>query len=538
MYREFYGLTKKPFHTTPDPSFLFLSPSHKEALAAILYGIEHRKGFVAITGEVGVGKTTIVRSFLEQVDWKKDLNHLIYIYNPNLTVNELLQSILTELVQEPIGGTDDQLVKQLQQFLIEKYRKRGTIVLLIDEAQNMPPRTLEHLRMLSNLETATDKLIQIILIGQPELEALLQQHDLRQLRQRIAVWATIHPLSKQESFDYITHRLVQAGLTGKPIFHKNALKLIVNQAAGIPRRLNILCDNALLTGLGHRQNPISDKIAREVIADVDKQPANRWWAWRHALGGILVFILGATWMVSIDKQDTIHTVNNDEVEAVATKITVINTPSDDLIPKNDDIIPSSTFNEQNVFPEISLDMPMNQQGAIRKRLSSSISDHQTGIVREGEMFVNNKPNVLHTGQKDETGTFVGTAPQLEDSTRDKVKKATLVAGTISTEPEQDNLGPSNLILTQSVAKNSNQPPRPGTFTTKPLTTRIIKEGDRLSSLVRGIYGSLDPEHVKYVLKHNPHIKHAGEIFPGQEVIFPRLAQEWELKENGRLNLPK
>lgn len=285
MYIHFYGLTKEPFQTTPDVDFLFLSPSHKEALASIIYGIQQKKGFIAITGEVGVGKTTILRSYLETADRKQKT---IYLYNPKVTFARVLITILNGLGVEPVSGEAAAMVSQLHELLMAEHHAGGMVVLVVDEAQNMPVETLEAIRMLSNLETSKEKLIQIVLVGQPELEVSLKRHELRQVRERIAVRANILPLTKNESVAYIEHRLAHAG-NERAIFSSDALKLIVTTACGIPRRLNILCDNALITGFGYQQSMISRKIAKEVIADIDGQWAPVFWRSRYAVTLVAIF---------------------------------------------------------------------------------------------------------------------------------------------------------------------------------------------------------------------------------------------------------
>ena len=285
MYTAYYELRQEPFHVTPDPEFLFPSSAHKEALAAIIYGIEQRKGFVAITGEVGVGKTTILRSYLDFAD-RQSLK-LIYVYNSNLTFDELVTTILQELGVSDRPPTSFQAITRLHEELIEVYRKNQTVVLIIDEAQNMPVDTLESLRMLSNLETVTEKLIQIMLIGQPELDELLQQHRLRQLRQRIAIHARIDPLNSEDSVAYLEHRLAKVAFGTKPVFTKNALRLIADSAQGIPRNLNILSDNALITGFGSQVRPVNARVVKEVLADrgVAPPPGQGMQRWRGAWVG-------------------------------------------------------------------------------------------------------------------------------------------------------------------------------------------------------------------------------------------------------------
>lgn len=278
MYLNFYNLKKEPFQVTPDPEFLFLSDGHKEALGSIIYGVEKRKGFLTITGEVGVGKTTIIRSYLERVDQQQ--SKIIYIFNANVSFKGLLKTIYEELDIHPETSDVYEVANQLQKILIDEYKHGRNLVLIVDEAQNMPVETVENLRMLSNLETSTDKLLQIVLIGQPEFEQMLNLNKLRQLKQRIAVRTTISPLTQKESIAYIQHRLAKVIINDVPIFKKRALKLIAKQAKGIPRNLNILCDNALITGYGYQQRPVTSRIAKEVISDFEgrrKSLLLRWW---------------------------------------------------------------------------------------------------------------------------------------------------------------------------------------------------------------------------------------------------------------------
>jgi general secretion pathway protein A len=293
MYLPFYKFQHPPFHTTPDPEFLYLSPSHKEALGSIIYGIQERKGFIAVTGEVGLGKTTILRSYLSQFDDAQ--NKIVYLFNPHLSFKELLKAILRELNQEVVGADELELVSRLHGVLVDQYRQGKTVIVLIDEAQNMPVATLESLRMLSNLETTKDKLIQIVMVGQPELDELLEQYDLRQLNQRIAVRATIVPLSKRESYEYIRHRLARAGSRRTKVFTNRALGRIVREAKGNPRRINILCDNALVTGLGYRRKPVTARIVKEVIADLDGTTHKISWKWASVSAGIVFCAIFIGW---------------------------------------------------------------------------------------------------------------------------------------------------------------------------------------------------------------------------------------------------
>ena len=298
MYSRFYGFTTEPFQNTPDLDFLFLSPNHKEALACIEYGIQQRKGFIAVTGEAGVGKTIILRSYLTKVDAQKQKT--IYVLNPKLTFDSLLTTILKELSAEPVAGIAAQKLNQLHEVLIAEYRNDHTVVLIIDEAQHIPIETLESIRMLSNMETATEKLIQIVLVGQPELDALLNRSELRHVRERIALRARIAPLTKTESEEYIDHRLNLVSREPRSVFSKQALDRIVKSANGIPRRLNILCDAVLIAGFGYRHAIISGGIAKEAIAVFNgshrSQPARRLQP-RYALGLLSLVVAVAFYLL-------------------------------------------------------------------------------------------------------------------------------------------------------------------------------------------------------------------------------------------------
>ena len=291
-YLDFYGLSKPPFHVTPDPDFLYLSPSHKEALGTFLFGIARRKGILAVTGEVGVGKTTVLRSYLDQVN--TDNLKLIYLFNANMPFTDLVRTLCSELGIENVRDRDTDMLNDLQHALIREYGEGRNVVLIIDEAQNIPYETLENLRMLSNLETRTDKLLQIVLIGQPELQEKLGEHRLRQLTQRIAVRSTIVALTQKESMEYIASRLQKCGVDDAgTVFTRGALQCIVTNARGIPRVINILSDNSLITGYGYQQRPIQKPVVQEVVADLYGETPRRNYRAIATGAALLVFIMVA-----------------------------------------------------------------------------------------------------------------------------------------------------------------------------------------------------------------------------------------------------
>lgn len=276
MYNDFYGFSEAPFNVTPDPKFLFQTPDHREALAAMIYGIRERKGFICITGEVGTGKTTLIYTLLKMLKGLKENVKTVFIFHTNTTFEQLFRSILMELdvpIQEKGRAA---LMHLLNSYLIERLEHRENLVVIIDEAQSLSKDALEGLRMLSNLETARLKLLQIILVGQPELEAKLDSEDLRQLKQRIEIRRRIRPLSHEESAKYIEHRLNLVGSRSSKIFTPEALSLICDHANGIPRTINVICDNALLIGYGTSLKLIDVEIIREVLKDMEgSQMENR-----------------------------------------------------------------------------------------------------------------------------------------------------------------------------------------------------------------------------------------------------------------------
>ncbi len=297
MYLDFFKFKKKPFHITPDPEFLFLSPSHQDAFTSIFYGIQQRKGFVAVTGEVGVGKTTILMSYLEGTDPERI--RTAYIFNPALSFHELLKQIASELGIPAVDKDPPELVDSIFRYVIDEYKNGHNVLLIIDEAQNMPVETLERLLMLSNRENSEEKLLQIILVGQPEFENKLDLPELKELKDRIGVRCRIDPLRPAESLAYIEYRLMKASSFHNPVFTKKALQRIVKESKGIPRIINILCDNALITAFGCQRNPVDDKILKEVIIDFQGGQQAVSFRWRFVLVPVLVVFSGLVVVTSM-----------------------------------------------------------------------------------------------------------------------------------------------------------------------------------------------------------------------------------------------
>ena len=269
MYTSYFGLTEKPFNVTPDPRFFYTNPLYQEAYATLLHGIRERKGFVVLTGEVGTGKTTLLRRLMNNLEATV---RFVFIYNTTLTFEELLSYACDELGLDVKDDGRLRKIQALNEFLIEQLRKGGTGVLLIDEAQNLGEEVLESLRLLSNLETRSEKLLQIVLVGQPELESKLDQPQLRQVKQRVVVRCRLDRLKDREVGPFISYRLRAAGYNGRTLFTPDAIDQIAYYSRGIPRVINIIADNALMIAYATSQKKVSADIIREVGDDLRLEP--------------------------------------------------------------------------------------------------------------------------------------------------------------------------------------------------------------------------------------------------------------------------
>lgn len=272
VYLEYYKLRDKPFRMSPDPAFLYLSPMHDEAISALAYSIGKMMGFLSLTGEVGTGKTMVLRTYLKQVD--ADRVKAMYLFNPDLAFSDLVSFIYREL-ELPGEPTDvNTTVQSIQTALVQRYIDGRRVVLIVDEAHLLPVETLERLRILSNLETRTHKLLQIVLSGQPELNDLLDRHDLRQLKQRIAVSISLEPLSYLESLEYLKHRIAKVSLINTSPFDVGALNRIAAYGKGNPRVLNSVADLSLLAGFASKKRPITAQIVTRAVRSHRARPGD------------------------------------------------------------------------------------------------------------------------------------------------------------------------------------------------------------------------------------------------------------------------
>jgi len=272
MYTRFYNLKEKPFEITPDPRFLYLTENHKEALASLIYAVKEGKGFTVITGEVGTGKTTLIQALLGRIDGN---TKTAYIFNPRLDAADLLHYICEDFGLEVSGKSKGQYLFHLHKYLLACYARHEKVVLIIDEAQDLDPALLEEVRLLTNLETAKDKLLQVILMGQPELNDTLNRPECRPLKQRVSLRYHIPPLNREEARQYIKRRLIRAGAVDPNFFTPEAVDRIYRHTKGIPRMINIVCDNSLLSGYATEQKVIGEEIIKKVVRQLEGTGARR-----------------------------------------------------------------------------------------------------------------------------------------------------------------------------------------------------------------------------------------------------------------------
>src|SRR5271157_1294556 len=273
MYKQFFGLTKNPFEISPDPYFYHATPRHNEALANLHYGVGRRKGFIVITGEVGTGKTLLVRCLLAEL--RKNNIAFGYVFNPLLSTTEFFQYIMADLGLQYSGRSKTEMLLDLNRFLIQRHARGLITALVVDEAQALRPELLEEVRLLTNLETSQQKLLQIVLMGQPELEGVLDSPGLRQLKQRVSLRCQLLPLDDQQTCSYVLSRLERAGAApGPPIFSNESLDKICEYSQGIPRIINTLCENSMVNAFAREQRPVTAEIVTEVAADFRLTPSS------------------------------------------------------------------------------------------------------------------------------------------------------------------------------------------------------------------------------------------------------------------------
>jgi len=324
MYKAFYGLSDNPFSIAPNPHYLFLSDRHREALAHLTYGLGETGGFVLLTGEVGTGKTTVSRCLLGQLP---DNTDTAFILNPSLTELELLATLCDELkISYGDNPTLKQLTDHLSRFLLDNHSKGRNTVLIIDEAQHLRPEVLEQLRLLTNLEADTKKLLQVILIGQPELQLLLKRQELRQLAQRITARYHLLPLNEDEIALYVLHRLQVAGRF-EPLFTRKAVKVLQKYSGGIPRLINLLCERSLMAGYAQSRVPIDHHMVRQAAAEVlgEEEPTQNRYLWPTTTAATLFVAFGVSYWLFTDKPVNAASASSRVIESASANVAALNT---------------------------------------------------------------------------------------------------------------------------------------------------------------------------------------------------------------------
>jgi general secretion pathway protein A len=551
MYLNFYNLRERPFQGTPNPAFLYLSPSHREALATLVYGIEQRKGFVALIGEVGLGKTTLIREFLKQRSGYKE--KIIYLFNSSFSFVELLRTLARELDLNIESNESPVLLDHIYQALIREQAVGRQVILLLDEAQLMPEETLEQLRLISNLETPEEKLIQIALIGQPALENKLNRHELRQLNQRIAVKATLAPLSQQDGQEYIKFRIAKAGGEVDSIFTPGALKEIIRLARGVPRVINILCDNALVTGYDNARKPVSAKMVRETARGLrgGKQTYPRRWVWSSLAAVLLVLVVLVGY----------YQLPNLKRETPRPRLTDLPQTGFNLPPEKVNR-PAGPEGGGNKIPA---DQPETQK--IESRETGLKSNEKTGLPpgpsEKGPAADKENPPSTAEGQTSGKGRKAFPQTRMVREGQNLSQLVIEVYGTNKRDlwelvrrhnpqiNEDMKIRPGQKLVFPEWKKETAQPGSPShkavkAAEEKPLPgaereiskeakdsfpqTRIVREGQNLSQLVIEVYGINRMFLWDLVRRHNPEIKEDMKIRPGQKLIFPEWKKEGSNKD--------
>ena len=485
MYRKFFGFSEKPFEVTPDPRFLYLSPAHQEMLASLIYGIRERRGFITIVGEVGTGKTTLLNTVLDRLD---ENTKVAFIFNTDIT---FMQMLIMALVDLGAASSKEKLSKvealtRLNNFTIQQLAKGINVVLIVDEAQNLDLRTMESMRLLSNLETRKHKLVQIILSGQPELDTKLSQPELRQLAQRISLKRYITPLNEKETYEYIQHRLAIAGYKGPSLFSRKAKQLIWEYSGGVPRKINILCDNAFLIGYGLRNKKINEPVMKEAINDLSWSPFS----------------------------GTIETRPVPPIEPPPQVMKRASRPRFALI--------ASLVLTACLFFALGLTL---QSPRLKLQELRSFLYHSLMQVRSASELNSSDQSPARAESASDVRTKEHQKVTLSEGSQEKIEPEIRAA-----DDQIYNFGkPSGLPAERNREEpllhyKAAQGEREGSLTRR-LQGVVAKNGDTLSSIIKRVYGTYDEEILRSVLRENPEIQNPDLISAGQVIELPTLVDK-------------
>jgi general secretion pathway protein A len=508
MYTQFYGFAEKPFNVTPDPKFLYLTASHREALAAMLYGVTERRGYIAITGEVGTGKTTLIYTLLNQLS---DKVQAVCVFHTAVTFDQLLRTILFEL-NLPGNGDKDELLRVFKTYLREQLAHDKIIALIIDEAQNLPSEVLEEIRLLSNLETEKEKLLQIVFVGQPEFERKLDSEHLRQLKQRIVIRRTIPPLIEKEITEYIEHRLKLVGSASAEVFTAEALSLICTYSQGMPRTINTICDNAFLIGYGMGKKKIDRQIILELLRDMAIPVAMH--ADQTPVAAQAIFPPPVGPVYSSTKKIAVG------IFILCLLALVV-------------LLAKEFPRETSVKPSV----PMARE-ALQQQQQTAIVPHP----EHPETFPASEPPAPSAEKKQATETL-----------------RPAVDGKTATEPPAPAAAEAHKAIAETSAPSgagekpsqpaAEQPAEAGTekaaafsaFTVsfkqdlKIKQTATVQKGDTIFSLARKYYQSDNRTIIDFILQANPGIRYSSIITPGERVKIPEINESAHILKSGDYN---
>ena len=548
MYLEHFGFREKPFNVTPDPRFFYTTPVYQEAYAGLLYGIRERKGFLVLTGEVGTGKTTLLRKLMSSLE---ETVHFAFFYNTTLSFDELLHSICEDFglaVDEQ--GRRLSHIQALNTFLLERLAEGGTGVVFIDEAQNLEERVLENLRLLSNLETASEKLLQIVLVGQPELEQKLSQPKLRQLKQRVAIQCKLDCLKEREVGPFIAHRLQIAGYEGSELFPAETIRRIAAYSHGIPRLINILCDNALLVAYSLSQPQVSPHTIEEVARDlqlrgVSRTEASRWaaslrspgeepWKWEENLA------LHAPGPAPRTMTEAYRPWEDRPATA-----TSVQASDRDVSRERGEALPNLAVWPLAQQPRSFLRMGIGMLfiflllgSAVAAVYPQQVSEKFSNLVFAMDGIVGIVSERLTVLKKEEP-----TARPVQGPVQDAMRGSSQAAPeeqTVSAVPhsveeqkkgeqqEEERLATLTSAPIQHVAARKEPIPNPGSEWKGQRV--VVPRGTTLSALVLETYGNYNTLAIDLIKELNPQIKDVNRIVEGEKIWLPPLTRETLLRE--------
>ncbi len=566
MYQKYFGFVEKPFDVTPDPRFLFLSEHHQEALASIIYGIRERRGFITLVGEVGTGKTTLLNATLESLD---ENTHTAFIFNTDVNFEELLQMVLVEF---DLAGTDEVVQKhaalaRLNRFATEQFAGGGNVALLIDEAQNLDTRTMENLRLLSNLETRRHKLIQIVLSGQPELDENLRKNELRQLAQRINMRRYIMPLNERDTYQYILQHLDKAGYEKKSLFDRASLKQIWDFSRGVPRKINLLCDNTLLIAYGLGKKKISKAIVDEAIRDLNWSPYDNKFPEPHpdtrqlfapvkarpprqrhfTIAAILLLslLLGAgsfgflhmqtdglqdltlkakqyfAGILSVDPTEKAETSGlRQRIEPDASgRSSILEFPDSGAASKP----PAEPETEKMPQPEAVPELPEHAEIVI-KDFPAPATDRK--VDQQAPAPARTIVNAPETAKDSE---LTVKKPKSNELSADKRK---ILEEDILTQPVSTSSGHSGNRSKNDLSDSSYHAPI--ALTAETGRTVVVRKNDYLARIIRTNYGNESENVLEMVLQANPQIQNPNLIVPGQVIRLPEIGGDKDSGERENL----